>query len=65
LRVRYPGRHVDALKRGVGGEEAPDELRRLRRDVIDVRPAVVIWQVGTKAAGKKQYLNAAGAVAMV
>jgi lysophospholipase L1-like esterase len=56
LRARYQGRHLDVLNRGVGGEEAPDELRRLRRDVIDERPSVVIWQVGTNAAWKKQDL---------
>src|SRR5258708_31118772 len=59
LRARYQGRNFDVLNRGVGGEEAPDELRRLRRDVIDERPSVVIWQIGTNAAWKKQDLNAA------
>jgi lysophospholipase L1-like esterase len=58
LRARYQGRNFDALNRGVGGEEAPDELRRLQRDVIDERPSVVIWQVGTNAAWKKQDLDA-------
>lgn len=46
------------LNRGVGGEEAPDELRRMQRDVIDERPAVVIWQVGTNAVCKKQDIDA-------
>ncbi|PDT74182.1 GDSL-type esterase/lipase family protein [Bradyrhizobium sp. C9] len=58
LRARHPGRHFDVLNRGVGGEEAPDELRRIDRDVIAERPSVVIWQVGTNAAWKKQDLNA-------
>lgn len=58
LRAHYPGRHFDVLNRGVGGEEASDELRRMQRDVIDERPAVVIWQVGTNAAWKNQDLDA-------
>lgn len=58
LRAYYPGRNFDVLNRGVGGEEAPVELRRMQSDVIDERPAVVIWQVGTNAVWKKQDLDA-------
>jgi lysophospholipase L1-like esterase len=58
LRAIYAGRNFDVLNRGVGGEEAPDELRRLQRDAIDERPTVVIWQVGTNAVWKNQNLNA-------
>jgi len=58
LRERYPGRNFDVLNRGVGGEEAPDEVKRMQRDVIDDRPSVVIWQVGTNAAWKGQDLAA-------
>jgi lysophospholipase L1-like esterase len=58
LRTRYPGRNFDVLNRGVGGEEAPDEVKRMQRDVIDERPSVVIWQVGTNAAWKGQDFGA-------
>jgi lysophospholipase L1-like esterase len=58
LRASYPGRNFDVLNRGVGGEEAPDEFRRLQSDAIDERPSVVIWQVGTNAVWKNQDLNA-------
>lgn len=58
LRAYYPGRNFDVLNRGVGGEEAPNELRRMQSDVIDERPSVVIWQVGTNAVWKKQDLDA-------
>lgn len=57
LRGRYPGRNFDVLNRGVGGEEALDEARRMQRDVVDERPSVVIWQVGTNAVWKKQNLK--------
>jgi hypothetical protein len=39
LRARYPGQHFDVLNRGVGGEEAPDELRRMQQDVIAEKAA--------------------------
>jgi len=58
LRAYYPGRNFDVLNRGVGGEEAPNELRRMQSDVIDERPSVVVWQVGTNAVWKKQDLDA-------
>jgi lysophospholipase L1-like esterase len=43
------GKRVVVLNRGVGGEEAPDEVKRFRSDVIAQKPALVIWQVGTNA----------------
>src|SRR6202051_2403977 len=49
LRGRFHGRMIDVLNRGVGGQEALDELSRLDPDVIDEAPALVIWQVGTDA----------------
>jgi acyl-CoA thioesterase I len=49
LRDRFHGRMIDVLNRGVGGQEALDELSRLDPDVIDEAPALVIWQVGTNA----------------
>lgn len=42
-------RMINVINRGVGGEEATTELLRIRSDVIDEAPALVIWQVGTKA----------------
>jgi hypothetical protein len=46
---KYKDRMVDVLNRGIGGQEAPAELDRVKRDVIDEHPALVIWQVGTNA----------------
>jgi lysophospholipase L1-like esterase len=40
---------VIVLNRGISGQEAPDELARFQTDVLDEKPAVVIWQVGTNA----------------
>jgi hypothetical protein len=44
-----PYHMIDVLNRGIGGEEAPKERDRLKRDVIDEKPCLVIWQVGTNA----------------
>jgi lysophospholipase L1-like esterase len=54
LRTRFPGRHFDELNRGVRSQDASEERDRLQRDVIDERPTVVLWQVGTNAAWKKE-----------
>jgi lysophospholipase L1-like esterase len=49
LRGQYPEIMIDVLNRGVGGQEAPAELARMDRDVIEEKPCLVIWQVGTNA----------------
>lgn len=49
LRAKYVGRMIDVLNRGISGQEAPEELARMQSDVIDEKPALVIWQVGTNA----------------
>jgi len=45
-----PRLHLAVLNRGIGGQDAPEELARLQSDVIAVRPQVVIWQVGANGA---------------
>jgi acyl-CoA thioesterase I len=49
LRRHNYGCMVDVLNRGLGGQEAPEELSRFESDVIAEAPALVIWQVGTNA----------------
>jgi acyl-CoA thioesterase I len=49
LRSKYPGRMFDVINRGIGGQEAPEELARLESDVLIEQPTMVIWQVGTNA----------------
>jgi acyl-CoA thioesterase-1 len=49
LRKRFPDRMIDVLNRGIGGQEAPEELSRFESDVIAEAPTLVIWQVGTNA----------------
>src|SRR5690242_1408638 len=49
LRSFYPGRMIDVVNRGIGGQEAPEELARFESDVTIEAPTLVIWQVGTNA----------------
>lgn len=57
LRNRYRGRIIDLLNRGIGGQEAPEELSRLESDVIAELPTLAIWQVGTNAVYRKEDYN--------
>ncbi len=50
LSAELPHWHVAVLNRGIGGQDAPEELARMEADVIAVRPQLVIWQVGANAA---------------
>src|SRR3954463_13497362 len=45
----YPGADITVLNRGKGGEDAPEMMKRLQTEVIDMHPDMVIWQVGTNA----------------
>ena len=57
LRQAFYGRMVDVLNRGIGGQEAPEELSRFEPDVIGEAPALVLWQVGTNAVYRKEDYN--------
>ncbi|RXT33512.1 SGNH/GDSL hydrolase family protein [Bradyrhizobium betae] len=49
LRILLPGITIEVINRGVGGEDAPAELKRFEHDVFDLKPDLVIWQVGTNS----------------
>jgi lysophospholipase L1-like esterase len=49
LRRQYPSSDITVVNAGVGGEDAPEMMRRIQTSVIDARPDLVIWQVGTNA----------------
>ena len=44
--------HISAavINRGIGGQDAPEELARLETDVLAIRPQLVIWQAGANGA---------------
>ena len=60
LAARFPDAAIRVDNRGKGGEDAPEELARLGRDVIADRPDLVIWQVGTNAVLRRDDLAADG-----
>jgi acyl-CoA thioesterase-1 len=49
MRARH-GLAMTVLNKGVGGEVTTDMLRRLKSDVLEHRPALVIWQTGSNTA---------------
>jgi lysophospholipase L1-like esterase len=49
LRRKYPTADITVVNRGKGGEDAPEMMKRLQSEVIDMHPDMVIWQVGTNA----------------
>jgi lysophospholipase L1-like esterase len=49
LRRQYSAADITVLNRGKGGDDAPEMLKRLQGEVIDLHPDLVIWQVGTNA----------------
>jgi lysophospholipase L1-like esterase len=49
LHRQYPSADITVVNRGKGGEDAPEMMKRLQAEVIDTKPDLVIWQVGTNA----------------
>jgi lysophospholipase L1-like esterase len=49
LHRKYPTADISVVNRGRGGEDAPEMMKRLQSEVIDMKPDLVIWQVGTNA----------------
>lgn len=50
LNLAFPRADFSVINRGIGGQDASEELARLDTDVIAVRPQLVIWQVGANGA---------------
>jgi acyl-CoA thioesterase-1 len=50
LRRRFPDVAIEVVNKGVPGETVGQNLARLERDVLALRPDLVIWQVGTNDA---------------
>jgi len=52
LSAALPNAHVAVINRGVGGQDAAEMVPRIEADVLEVRPTLVIWQVGANGAMK-------------
>jgi lysophospholipase L1-like esterase len=49
LHRQYPSADITVVNRGKGGDDAPEMMKRLQTEVLDMKPDLVIWQVGTNA----------------
>jgi acyl-CoA thioesterase I len=49
LKERFPDAAIKVFNRGVNGEDAAEMLVRFNRDVIETKPDLILWQVGTNA----------------
>ena len=58
LKDRYPGTEIRVINHGVGGQDVPEELDRLEREVAVEQPDLVIWQLGTNAVLRRDDLSA-------
>jgi lysophospholipase L1-like esterase len=52
LRRHYPNSDITVMNQGIGGEDTPEMIRRLNTSVIDQKPDLVIWQLGTNTVVK-------------
>ncbi len=53
LRAALPGIRVKVINRGVGGEDAAQNIARFDADVLALRPSIVIWQAGANMAMRR------------
>ena len=52
-----PGVDVHVFNKGVGGEDADEEVKRMNADVKDHKAQIVVWQVGTNSAIRRTPLD--------
>jgi lysophospholipase L1-like esterase len=57
LHQRFPGRRIDVINRGVGGEEIGDMLKRFDTAVVALKPDLVLWQLGTNSVIRNHPVN--------
>lgn len=49
LSARFPASRIFVLNRGVGGEVIADMLKRFDKAVVEAKPDLVLWQLGTNS----------------
>lgn len=50
LNAAFPKTNFAVINRGIGGQDATEELARIEQDAIGLHPQLVIWQVGANGA---------------
>lgn len=61
----FPGRDIDVINAGVNGQEVPDMLARLDRDVLAHKPDLIIWQFGSNGLLRGRRLSEMEAAARI
>ena len=57
LEVLFKGIDIDVVSRGVPGEAGLSACSRMKREVAEVKPDLVVWQVGTNDAMARADIN--------
>lgn len=65
LRRKFPTADISVINRGMGGQDAPEMMKRFDVAVLDADPDLVIWQLGTNAVVKGSASDVAATAALV
>jgi acyl-CoA thioesterase I len=57
LKQQFPNHSITVLNRGANGEEVADMLKRFDTAVIDAKPDLVLWQLGTNSVIREHKLT--------
>jgi acyl-CoA thioesterase-1 len=61
LKQRFPRQPISVINRGIGGEEIGDMLKRFDTAVVEAKPDLVLWQLGTNSVLRNHPVNDHGA----
>ena len=65
LRRKFPTADITVVNRGMGGQDAPEMMKRFKAAVLDVNPDLVIWQLGTNTVIKGSADDVAATTALL
>lgn len=57
LEAAMPGIHIHVYNKGIGGQDAAEMVDRMRQDVKPEKAHLVVWQVGTNSAIRRDPLT--------
>jgi lysophospholipase L1-like esterase len=60
LSTLFPDSEITVINRGINGQESGDMLARIKADVLDEKPALVIWQLGTNSVLRNNPIDQVG-----
>lgn len=65
LRRKFPTADISIINRGMGGQDAPEMMKRFDAAVLAADPDIVIWQLGTNTVVKGSASDIAATAALV